>query len=458
MPFALVVGSGPTASDAERDAIADASARLAELAFSQHPRERSCVLCASGAPPQSRQPSEDLRRTASRAALSKDPFDLPAALSTLCACAPESEAWTVVVVLCACGSLQCNGLDVRLCLAASMDRCRVHCAVLGPPDSPASQCCAALSRRTGGEYWGETSCHTFTPGVLSLGSRRLSPWRGTLALGHLTAHVRLRPDPALSLFRVAASCPSIPTSLPPSLSVVGFVPAGAMPCPVALVQMAMYAPDAPEAPPASSSPRSPPQPPQPAQQQQQQPLLSVLHQVLWTERMCALVALGPEWRGSVNSAGGVLTLTVLPPGCSVPGLGPVHELQPLSSFSPDAAATPVQLPGVVQFLPAVQAGGLAEERPVPSVSSARLRTLFGHVKTAAPGLHKGSLPELREVFARARESASAFHDPSFSLELAELATRWAERQQADGAQGSQQWAPILLSQAADLKAAPLQST
>lgn len=144
----------------------------------------------------------------------------------------------------------------------------------------------------------------------------------TLVLGRLASHARLFPDPTPIIEAERRAEPTSPfREFPRSLGIAGFLNAKTLPSPPSISTHRIL-----PLPTLGSS--------SDAQQEGDREILGLmLSSVLFTHRLTAVVALGPEWRGIITApALGKLVFHVLKPRIVLPGLGSLHSLATLSSL------------------------------------------------------------------------------------------------------------------------------
>lgn len=164
----------------------------------------------------------------------------------------------------------------------------------------------------------------------------------TLAFGRLASRVRLFPDPTPIVKHEKCVDPGFPAGeFPRCLGIAGFLSARTLPSPPSISAhrvLPLPLPLQPQlqlpSPTKNNGPAQDNETHNNASDDDDEGLFAaMLSSALFTQRLTAVVALGPEWRGMITApALGKLVLHVLKPKIVLPGLGPLHALTALSSL------------------------------------------------------------------------------------------------------------------------------
>lgn len=245
----------------------------------------------------------------------------------------------------------------------------------------------------------------------------------TLVLGRLASHVRLFPDPTPIIEAERCAEPTSPfREFPRSLGIAGFLNAKTLPSPPSISAHRIL-----PLPTLGSSSE--------AQQEGDREILGLmLSSVLFTHRLTAVVALGPEWRGIITApALGKLVFHVLKPRIVLPGLGSLHSLVTLSSLML-AGCTSFKEPEIPLEVATHNHRGKASgsDSAVAGEEEATTRIPFGRtplfpdknmIYASFAQFEKltfslpGSYNELTKIFDRVVSESKSFHESTNLLNL-----------------------------------------
>lgn len=254
----------------------------------------------------------------------------------------------------------------------------------------------------------------------------------TLVLGRLTSRVRLFPDPTPTIELERRAEPSLPyTAFPKCLGIAGFLSAKTLPSPPSISSHRILPPKIQPQALSAEVPGSCP----PSSERNGKEILGVmLSSALFTQRLTAVVALGPEWRGIITAPElGKLVLHILKPRIVLPGLGPLHTLATLSSLML-AGCTAFKEPeiplGVASYnhrgkTSGPESGGGNEEESATKIPFGKTPLLPGRnmVYASFAQFEKltfslpGSYNELSKIFDRIVAMSKSFHESANVLGL-----------------------------------------